>query len=221
MATIKSFTLYSKNFLHSGCTSWNVLCWIGVVLEPVGCKCYPVLTNLASLFACRYETQVNISLNSVAAGMDLTSVLPASLSAKRGGLLLAFVGFVCCPWNFVNSPGTFVTVLSSFGLFVSPLIGIYVADFWVVRKCNWRVPDLYVGDNRSVYWYTGGWHWRGFVCWLGIIWLSLRELFPLHFSLSYITAYLTCHFSWFRGRSKRYQDCSCLDSYLPNHFFRR
>ncbi|KAH8674590.1 permease for cytosine/purines, uracil, thiamine, allantoin-domain-containing protein [Tricladium varicosporioides] len=119
------------------------------------------------------QLAVNISLNSVAAGMDLTSVLPTYLSAKRGGLLLAFVGSVCCPWNFVNSPGTFVTVLSSFGLFVSPLIGIYMADFWVVRGCNWRVPDLYIGDNRSVYWYTGGWHWRGFVGWLGIIWMSL------------------------------------------------
>ncbi|RDW78166.1 uracil permease-1 [Coleophoma crateriformis] len=119
------------------------------------------------------QLAVNISLNSVSAGMDLTAILPQYLNARRGSLLVALVGFVACPWNYVNSSSVFTTVLSSFGLFISPLIGIYMIDFWVVRKKNWKVPDLYVGNTSSIYWFHYGFHWRAFVVWLGLIWLSL------------------------------------------------
>ena len=106
--------------------------------------------------------------------MDLTSVAPKYLNARRGGFLLATVGFAVCPWNFVNSASTFVTVLSSFGLFVSPLIGIYIADFWVVRRRNWNVPHLFLGNKESVYWYVGGFNPLAFAVWLFMIVWSLR-----------------------------------------------
>ncbi|KAF8852002.1 hypothetical protein BDZ45DRAFT_807858 [Acephala macrosclerotiorum] len=51
------------------------------------------------------QLAVSISLNSVSAGMDLAAVLPQFLNVRRGSLLLAFVGFACCPRNYVNSPG--------------------------------------------------------------------------------------------------------------------
>ncbi|RDW84988.1 uracil permease-3 [Coleophoma cylindrospora] len=119
------------------------------------------------------QLAVNVSLNSVSAGMDLTAILPQYLNARRGSLLVALVGFAACPWNYVNSSSVFTTVLSSFGLFISPLIGIYMIDFWVVRKKNWKVPDLYIGNSSSIYWFHYGFHWRAFVVWLGLIWLSL------------------------------------------------
>lgn len=90
--------------------------------------------------------------------------------------MLAIIGLAVCPWNFVNSAGTFTSVLSAFGLFISPLIGMYMSDFWIIRKCNWKVPDLYIGNSSSAYWYTCGFNIRGFVVWFGTIWLSLRKL---------------------------------------------
>ncbi|EXJ83331.1 hypothetical protein A1O1_06952 [Capronia coronata CBS 617.96] len=119
------------------------------------------------------QLAINVSSNSVAAGMDLTAILPRYLNARRGGWLLACIGIVICPWNFVNSAGTFTVVLSSFGIFVSPLTGIVIADYWVVRKTNWKVGDLYVGNNTGIYWYTAGLNPRAFAAWVGIIWLSI------------------------------------------------
>ncbi|ETS88085.1 hypothetical protein PFICI_01913 [Pestalotiopsis fici W106-1] len=119
------------------------------------------------------QLAVNVSLNSVAAGMDLTSVAPRYLDARRGGFLLATVGFAVCPWNYVNSASTFTTVLSSFGLFISPLIGMYIADFWIIRKCNWRVPHLYIGNEESIYWYSKGFNWRAFLVWIVMVCPSL------------------------------------------------
>lgn len=146
--------------------------------------------------------QVNVSLNSVACGMDLTSVAPRYLNARRGGLLLAVIGFVVCPWNYVNSASTFTTVLSAFGLFIAPLIGIYIADFWLIRHTNWKVPDLYLGTKESVYWYNGGFHIRAFSAWFAILWLSLRK-FSLLLSLLRTTLHkLTLIHSWLRNGDK-------------------
>ena len=40
---------------------------------------------------------------------------------------------------------------------------------WIVRKKNWKVPDLYVGNSLGIYWYTAGLNWRAFLAWaLGI-----------------------------------------------------
>ncbi|KAI1323632.1 permease for cytosine/purines, uracil, thiamine, allantoin-domain-containing protein [Xylariaceae sp. FL0255] len=122
------------------------------------------------------QLAVNVSLNSIAAGMDLTSVAPKYLNARRGGFLLATVGLATLPWNYVNSTSSFTTILSSFGLFLSPLIGIYVVDYNIVRRGNWKVPDLYIGNSDSIYWYAGGFNWRAFATWILIVGPSLRKL---------------------------------------------
>jgi cytosine/uracil/thiamine/allantoin permease len=74
------------------------------------------------------EEQVNLVQNSVAAGMDLASIAPRWIDVKRGSLIMCFVGYLINPWRFVNAPGTFITVLNSFGMFISPLAGINAVD---------------------------------------------------------------------------------------------
>ncbi|RDI76442.1 hypothetical protein Vi05172_g13577 [Venturia inaequalis] len=74
------------------------------------------------------QVSVNLVQNSVAAGMDLASLAPKWIDVKRGALIMCIVGYVINPWRFVNSPGNFITVLNSFGMFISPLAGINVVD---------------------------------------------------------------------------------------------
>lgn len=117
------------------------------------------------------QIAVNIAQNSVSAGMDLSALLPKYIDVFRGSLMMITVGVIVNPWRFVNSLGTFITVLSSFGIFVSPFAGINTVDFWVVRRLRWKVPDLYVGDNRSIYWHTAGLNWHAFFAWtVSIAW---------------------------------------------------
>lgn len=74
------------------------------------------------------QVSVNLVQNSVAAGMDLASLAPRWIDVKRGALIMCVVGYVINPWRFVNSPGNFITVLNSFGMFISPLAGINAVD---------------------------------------------------------------------------------------------
>ena len=111
------------------------------------------------------QLAVNIAQNSISAGMDLASLAPRWIDVTRGSLIMVLVGVVINPWRFVNTPGTFITVLNSFGLFVAPLAGINCVDFWLVRRLRWKVPDLYKGNRDSIYWYTAGLNWRAFFAW--------------------------------------------------------
>jgi NCS1 family nucleobase:cation symporter-1 len=104
--------------------------------------------------------------------MDLAALWPKYIDVARGGIIMCVVGYLINPWRFVNAPGTFITVLNSFGMFVAPLAGVNAVDFWLVRKRNWRIPDLYIGDSRSIYWFTAGWNWRAMATWCLTIWPS-------------------------------------------------
>lgn len=76
---------------------------------------------------------------------------------------MVVVGVVVNPWRFVNMTGTFIKVLSAFDLSVSPLLGINCVDFWMVRRLRWNVPDVHKENSESIYWYTVGLNWRGFL----------------------------------------------------------
>ncbi|KAF2808490.1 uncharacterized protein BDZ99DRAFT_489152 [Mytilinidion resinicola] len=129
---------------------------------------YNAATRAGCFFAgLGWASSTNLVQNSVAASMDLASMAPKWIDVSRGGLLMCVIGYVTNPWRFVNGPGTFIVVLNSFGMFVSPLAGINI-----IRKLNWKVPDLYVGNKSSIYWFTGGLNWRAFLAWTLAIWAS-------------------------------------------------
>lgn len=68
--------------------------------------------------------------------------------------------------NCVSNPGTFITVLSGWSVFLSPMTGIVVSDYFLVRHGEYHIGDMYMGNSRSAYWYTGGFNWRCFTAWI-------------------------------------------------------
>lgn len=132
--------------------------------------------------------------------MDLASIAPRWIDVKRGSLIMCVVGYVINPWRFVNLPGTFITVLNSFGMFISPLAAINAVDFWIIRRRNWKVPDLYVGNSSSIYWFTWGLHWRAFLAWTLGIWPSFPGFVVAIGGAKLAPGWLKCfQAAWFIG----------------------
>jgi NCS1 family nucleobase:cation symporter-1 len=121
-----------------GRTIWNPISVLQFLMD----NNYDAATRAGCFFAGLgfFVSQVatNLVQNSVSCGMDLAALLPRYIDVTRGALIMCLVGYLINPWRFVNSPGTFITVLSSFGMFVSPLAGINAVDFWIVRRMRWR-----------------------------------------------------------------------------------
>lgn len=99
-----------------------------------------------------------------ASGMDLAGVLPKYIDIKRGALLTAAVSFALQPWNFYNSSSTFLTVMSSFGIVMTPIIAVMIADNFLIRKRNYAVSEGFVVHGE--YFFEKGVNWRGIVAWV-------------------------------------------------------
>ena len=98
----------------------------------------------------------NVPGNALAGGIDLASVLPRWVNVRRGAYITALLSPIVNPWQLVNTPTTFLTVLSSYGVFLAPMTGMMVAHYHLVSKEKIDVDGLYRGDRSSIYWYEAG-----------------------------------------------------------------
>jgi len=53
--------------------------------------------------------------------------------------------------------------LGGYSIFLAPLVGIYITDYFVVRKGNLWVEDLYKSRMSTAYFYVEGVNWRNAV----------------------------------------------------------
>ncbi|THW05324.1 NCS1 nucleoside transporter family protein-like protein [Aureobasidium pullulans] len=107
----------------------------------------------------------NVCGNAVAGGIDLAGLFPRYLDIRRGAILTFVAVWVCQPWQLVNKAATFVSVLSSFSVFLSPIMGVMVVDFYLLRKGRIQLSHLYRTKDTS-YWFTKGVNWRAIPAWI-------------------------------------------------------
>jgi NCS1 family nucleobase:cation symporter-1 len=114
----------------------------------------------------------NIAGNSVAFGNDLASLFPRHINIRRGQFLCAILGVAVTPWNILNSATNLLNFLNGYAVFLGPLCGILLADYWILRRRRIRLGQLY--QPRGVYWYTRGWNLRA----VGSFFLALVPNLP-------------------------------------------
>lgn len=108
----------------------------------------------------------NVMANGFAGGMDLAGVLPRYINIRRGAIITALLSWVTQPWNFYNSSSVFITVMSSFGVIVTPIIAIIVGDFHIIRKGKIPVSDLFSIEKDGTFYFTRGFNFRAVGVWI-------------------------------------------------------
>jgi NCS1 family nucleobase:cation symporter-1 len=53
------------------------------------------------------------------------------------------------------------------------MTGIIAADYWIIRRRKWVIPDIYKQDG--IYWYSFGVNWRAYVAFIMSFVFDLRE----------------------------------------------
>lgn len=107
----------------------------------------------------------NICANVVAGGIDLSGMWPHYINIRRGAVITFVAAWIIQPWQLVNRATTFVQVLNSFSVFLSPVIGLMTADFFLVRGRKVRLSHLYRTKNTH-YWYWHGVNLRAIPAWI-------------------------------------------------------
>lgn len=103
--------------------------------------------------------------NGYAGGMDMSGMLPKYINIRRGAVLTALLSWAVQPWDFYNTSSTFVVVMASFSVFMSPIIGIITSDFWIIRRKNLQLSQLYTDNPDGTYWYWKGYNFRSLAVW--------------------------------------------------------
>lgn len=107
----------------------------------------------------------NICGNAVAGGIDLAGLFPRYIDIRRGAIITFIAAWIVQPWQLINRATTFVAVLSSFSVFLAPIIGIMAADYYVLRKRRVRLSHLYRTRDSSYYFWKGV-NWRAIPAWV-------------------------------------------------------
>jgi NCS1 family nucleobase:cation symporter-1 len=115
----------------------------------------PVVLVVAMLALCIATLATNIAANVVSPANDFSHLAPHRISFRIGGLITGLVGIVMMPWKLVADPSGYIfTWLVGYSALLGPIGGIMIADYFVWRRRQLDVPDLYRASGR--YRFTNG-----------------------------------------------------------------
>ncbi len=101
---------------------------------------------------------INIVANFVSPAFDFSNVAPQHISWRTGGMIAAVGSIFITPWNLYKNPEVIHYTLDILGAFIGPLFGILIADFFIIKKQQVTIDDLYTMSPEGKYWYTNGYN---------------------------------------------------------------
>src|SRR6195256_1852192 len=127
---------------------------------------------------------VNIAANVVSPANDFANAFPKWISFRTGGLITGIIGILMRPWRLLADPSGYIFAwLVGYSGGLGSIAGVLIADYWLVRKKQLVLGDLY--RKEGAYSYNGGWNWRAVVAtlvgctlaWIGLVVPALRTLY--------------------------------------------
>jgi nucleobase:cation symporter-1, NCS1 family len=135
---------------------------------------------------------VNIAANVVSPANDFANAFPRAISFKTGGLITGVLGIAIQPWKLLADPSGYIyTWLLGYSGGLGSIAGVLIADYWIVRRRDLRLEDLYLPDGQYA-----GWNMRAigatlFGCalaWGGLLVPALRPLYDYAWFVGFLAA---------------------------------
>jgi cytosine/uracil/thiamine/allantoin permease len=112
----------------------------------------PVVVIVAQIFMLIATLSTNIAANVIAPSNAFSNLWPKKISFKAGGTITGIIGILILPWWLLDEIAGFLIFVS--GL-LGPVLGILIADYFVVRKKTLALAELYKVDGEYSYGNTG------------------------------------------------------------------
>ena len=144
----------------------------------------PLIIAVSMFTAVVATLAVNIAANVVSPANDFANAFPRAISFKTGGLITGILGILIQPWRLLADPSGYIFGwLLAYSGGLGSIAGVLIADYWIVRKTDLRLEDLYLTDGA--YRYRAGWHLPGVVAtlagcaaaWGGLVVPVMRPLY--------------------------------------------
>jgi NCS1 family nucleobase:cation symporter-1 len=144
----------------------------------------PIVIAISMFTVVVATLSVNIAANVVSPANDFANAFPKWISFRTGGLITGILGIVMQPWRLLADPtGYIFNWLLAYSGGLGSIAGVLIIDYWVVRKKELVLGDLY--RTTGAYRYTGGWNLRAVAAtiigcaaaWIGKVVPSLHILY--------------------------------------------
>jgi NCS1 family nucleobase:cation symporter-1 len=100
-----------------------------------------------------------MAANVVSPANDFSNLSPKKISYVTGGLITAVIGILMMPWRLYSDAAAYIfTWLIGYSSLLGALGGILIADYWIVRRQQLAVRELFLLNGR--YTYSNGINWR-------------------------------------------------------------
>ncbi|MBL7731824.1 MAG: NCS1 family nucleobase:cation symporter-1 [Chitinophagaceae bacterium] len=97
----------------------------------------------------------NIAANIVSPANDFSNLSPSRINFKTGGYITGIIGLLIFPWKLYGDPSGYIfTWLIAYSSLLGPVGGIMIADYYLLRKKELAVDELYSHAGR--YGFTKG-----------------------------------------------------------------
>jgi NCS1 family nucleobase:cation symporter-1 len=110
---------------------------------------------------------INIVANFVSPAYDISNLYPEKIDFRLGGLITSILSVIVCPWIFVSSPQAITIFVSIFGAALGPMFGIMVADYYLVKRQQIVLDDLYTMSQTGSLHFENGWNARALIALAG------------------------------------------------------
>lgn len=151
-----AMTLYS--FIGVAVTSASVVLFGEAIWDPVallGRFHQPVIASIALVALLVATLNTNVAANVVSPSNDFSNLNPHWISFRTGGMITGVVGILMMPWKLLSGYSAYIFGwLVGYSGLLGPIAGVMIADYYLVRRCELRVRDLY--RRGGCYEYDGG-----------------------------------------------------------------
>lgn len=100
----------------------------------------PWVVVIAQIFMLIATLSTNIAANVIAPANAFSNIAPQLISFKKGGIITAVIGILICPWLLL---GSIINILLFVSGLLGPVLGVLVADYFLVRKTKLNIIDLF------------------------------------------------------------------------------
>ena len=121
-----------------------------------------LVIGIAMLALALATLSTNIAANVVSPANDFANLAPSRISYRTGGMITAVIGLLMFPWLILENLGNYIFVwLVGYGVLLGPIGAIMIVDYFVLRKTELVVDDLY--RRGGAYEYKNGWNPKALV----------------------------------------------------------
>ncbi|HYW67940.1 MAG TPA: NCS1 family nucleobase:cation symporter-1 [Candidatus Dormibacteraeota bacterium] len=158
-----AMTLYS--FIGVAVTSASAVIFGQPIWDPVvllGRFNQPIVALIALVALLLATLNTNVAANVVSPSNDFSNLRPSLISFRTGGLITGVVGILLMPWRLLSDFSSYIFGwLVGCSAFLGPIAGIMICDYYLVRRRELIVEDLY--RRSGVYEFRRGFNPRAIV----------------------------------------------------------